>query len=165
MKMPDVNILVYAHRKDESVHEFYREWLERLVNSGAPFGLSALVGVAFVRIVTNPRFHNDPTPLAVAIETVDRLREAPGCRWLLPGARHWEITATLCRKTRAAGKQVADAQHAALAMEHGCQWVTRDDDFAGFSPYGLDWEYLLPKGDGGPEADGTRGAVESPTRL
>ena len=148
MRMPDVNVLVYAHRRDESVHEFYRDWLDSLVNSGVPFGLSALVGVAFVRIVTNPRFHDDPTPLSVALATVDRLCEAPGCRWLLPGVRHWEITASLCRKTGATGKQVADAQHAAVAIEHGCQWVTRDDDFAGFAPYGLDWEYLLPGGHG-----------------
>ena len=144
MKLPDVNVLVYAHRKDETDHDFYRAWLENLVNSGAPFGLSALVGVAFVRIITNSRFHNDPTPLAVATEPVDRLREVSGCRWLLPGARHWEITAMLCRKTGATGKQVADAQHAAVAIEHGCQWVTRDDDFASFSPHGLDWEHLLP---------------------
>lgn len=143
--MPDVNILVYAHRKDESVHEFYRDWLENLVNSAAPFGLSALVGVAFVRIVTNRRFHDDPTPLSVALETVDRLREAPGCRWLLPGDRHWEITTTLCRRTSATGKHVADAQHAALAIEHGCQWVTRDEDFASFARYGLDWEHLRPE--------------------
>jgi toxin-antitoxin system PIN domain toxin len=145
MKTPDVNILVYAHREDEADHDFYRAWLEHLVNSGVPFGLSALVGVAFVRIVTNPRFHNDPTPLSTAIEVVERLRGAPGCRWLLPGTRHWEITSMLSRKTGATGKQVADSQHAAVAIEHGCQWITRDDDFASFHPHGLDWEHLLPK--------------------
>jgi toxin-antitoxin system PIN domain toxin len=144
MKMPDVNILVYAHRRDEISHEFYRDWLEKLVNSSTPFGLSALVGVAFVRIVTHPRFHPDPTPLSTAVAVVDRLREAPGCRWLLPGERHWEITAMLCRQTRAGGKRVADAQHAAVAMEHGCRWVTRDDDFAAFGPHGLEWEHLVP---------------------
>ena len=145
MKMPDVNILVYAHRKDECDHEFYRDWVERLANAAAPFGMSALVGIAFVRIVTNPRFHEDPTPLSTALEVIERLREAPTCRWLLPGDRHWAITATLCRKTAALGKQVADAQHAALAIEHGCQWVTRDDDFASFAPHGLDWAHLVPR--------------------
>jgi len=144
MKMPDVNVLVYAHREDEATHAFYRGWLEDLVSSGLPFGLSALVAAAFVRVVTHPRFHAHPTPLSVALATVEQLREVPGCRWLLPGVRHWEITALLCRKTRATGKQVADAQHAALAIEHGCQWVTRDDDFADFAPHGLEWEHLLP---------------------
>lgn len=145
MKMPDVNVLVYAHRQDESAHEFYRDWLNQLVNSDAPFGLSALVALAFVRIVTHPRARQDPTPLSVALETVERLRETPACRWLLPGARHWELTAMLCRKTGATGKQVADAQHAAVAIEHGCCWVTRDDDFAGFAPHGLEWEHLVPE--------------------
>ena len=144
--MPDVNILVYAHREDEAVHEFYRHWLEGLVNSGEPFGFSALVGVAFVRIVTHPSFHNDPTPVAGALEVVDRLRQAPGCRWLLPGDRHWELTASLCRRTGAAGERVADAQHAAMAIEHGCQWTTRDRDFAAFAPFGLDWLHLAPSG-------------------
>lgn len=142
--MPDVNILVYAHRKDECAHEFYRDWLESLANSAAPFGLSALVAVAFVRIVTNPRFHDDPTPLSVAVETINQLREVPGCRWLLPGERHWDLTEKLCLKTGAAAKRVADAQHAAVAIEHDCQWVTRDGDFADFSAHGLDWEQLVP---------------------
>lgn len=38
--MPDVNILVYAHRQEEETHRFYREWLESLVNDRAPFALS-----------------------------------------------------------------------------------------------------------------------------
>lgn len=142
--MPDVNILIYAHRKDEPAHEFYRNWLEGLVNSGLPFGLSALTAVAFVRIVTHPRFHNTPSPIGTALEVIERLREAPGCRWLLPGDRHWELTTGLCRKTAVSGKRVADAQHAAVAIEHGCRWVTRDDDFALFAPYGLEWELLEP---------------------
>ncbi len=144
MKMPDVNVLVYAHRRDEVVHDFYREWLENLVNCGTPFAISSLVAVAFVRIVTHRGFHQDPTPLSVAIEAIDRLRSAPNCRWLLPGGRHWEITALFCRKIEATGKSVADAQHAALAVEHGCRWVTRDEDFAHFAPHGLDWENLRP---------------------
>ena len=144
MRMPDVNILVYAHRRDEPTHEFYRGWLEGLVNSEAPFALSALVAVAFVRIVTHPRFHEAPTPLPVALEVINRLREAPGFRWQLPGERHWEIVSSLCRKTKSAGKLVADAQHAALAIEHGCRWVTRDVDFAKFESHGLEWEHLDP---------------------
>jgi len=144
MRMPDVNILIYAHRLDEPAHGFYRDWLEGVVNSGVPFGLSALVAVAFVRIVTHPRFHEAPTPLPTALEAIDRLREAPGCRWELPGERHWEILSSLCRKTNLAGKQVADAQHAALAIEHGYRWVTRDADFAWFESHGLEWEHLEP---------------------
>jgi len=144
MIMPDVNVLIYAHRTDEPAHLFYREWLERVANSGLPFGLSALTAVAFVRIVTHPRFHNAPTPLTSALEVMDRLRENEGCRWLLPGERHWELTTALCRKTGVTGKSIADAQHAAVAIEHGCRWITRDADFAQFERHGLQWELLEP---------------------
>jgi predicted nucleic acid-binding protein len=33
---------------------------------------------------------------------------------------------------RARGKLVADAYHAALAIEHGCEFITADADFARF---------------------------------
>ena len=144
MKMPDVNIIVYAHRRDQDNHSFFRERLERLVNSESPFGLSALVSVAFIRIVTHSRFPNSPTPLPVALTVIDQLCASPNCRWILPGERHWELTRRLCERTGAAGKLVADAQHAAVAVEHGCRWLTRDDDFAKFEPYGLEWEHLVP---------------------
>lgn len=36
-----------------------------------------------------------------------------------------------------AGPVVADAYHAALAVEHDCDWVTNDADFARFP--GLRW--------------------------
>lgn len=144
MRAPDVNILVYAHRHDEPAHGFYHAWLRELVESGAPFGLSGLVAVAFVRIVTHPRFHDDPTPLTTACEVIDKLAEAPGCRWLAPRERHWMLTRKLCLETGSTGKRVADAQHAALSIEHGCRWVTRDDDFAVFQKHGLEWEHLVP---------------------
>ena len=35
MLLPDVNVLVYAHRQDAPEHERYREWLEQLINGDA----------------------------------------------------------------------------------------------------------------------------------
>ena len=144
MKMPDVNVWIYAHRREDPSHAFYRSWIEDLLNATSPFGLSALVASAFVRIVTHPRFSPEPTPLFEALETIDHIRRCPGCRWLLPGDRHWEIISDLCRRTGVTGKSVADAQHAAIAIENGCQWVTRDLDFAKFEPLGLEWVHLEP---------------------
>lgn len=66
MQMPDVNILVYAHRREDPSHEFYRAWVEHLANGSEPFALSALVAVAFVRIVTHPRFSVPPHPASGA---------------------------------------------------------------------------------------------------
>ena len=141
--MPDANVLVYAHRADETWHEAYRGWLDRTVNGQEPFVLSVLVAVGFVRVVTNARIYADPTPLSVAFAAVERLMEHPRCRIASPGVGHIEQVARLCRAVGATGKHVADAQHAAVAMAEGATWVTRDDDFARFEHHGLRWQHLV----------------------
>lgn len=142
MLMPDVNVLVYAHRADEAVHEAYGEWLHRLVDGPAPFALSVLVAAGFLRIVTSARVYADPTPPSVAVAAIEQLASHPRCRIVAPGERHLADLAALCRAVGASGKAVADAQHAALAMAEGCTWVTRDADFARFAPHGLRWQHL-----------------------
>jgi len=47
----------------------------------------------------------------------------------------------LCRRTHARGDLIADAQHAALALEHGSEWVSFDRDFARFPD--LRWRHPL----------------------
>lgn len=142
MWMPDVNVLVYAHRGDESTNPFYKEWMERLVDSPEPFALSVLVAVGFIRIVTNPRMYAEPTPVPLALGIIDTLVSRRSCRLIPPGPRHWPLTRDLCAGASASGKLVADAQHAALAIEHGCTWATRDRDFERFVPFGLRWHHL-----------------------
>ncbi|HVO22597.1 MAG TPA: TA system VapC family ribonuclease toxin [Candidatus Margulisiibacteriota bacterium] len=143
MLMPDVNVLVYAHRADETVHQAYKRWLTDLVNDRQPFALSVLVAVGFVRIVTNARIYPRATPLSTALAVIDQMVTHPRCRVVNPSGQHWQQVADLCRRTKAAGKLVADAQHAAIAIAEGCTWVTRDADFASFAPHGLRWEHLL----------------------
>lgn len=142
MRMPDVNVLIYAHRADDPAHDYYRRWLERLATGPEPFALSLEVAVAFVRIVTHSRYPTGPTPLPQALAAIESLRQVPGCRLLVAGERHWELFRRLCEAVGARGKSVADARHAALAVEHGCTWVTRDADFLGFAPSGLRLELL-----------------------
>ena len=143
MLMPDVNVLVYAHRQDEAWHEPYAAWLKRLVDGPEPFALSVLVAVGFVRIVTNQRIYADPTPLPVALAAIEQMGGHPRCRLAVPGATHLEQVVRLCRAVAATGKLVADAQHAALAMGEGSTWVSRDGDFARFEPHGLRWQHLV----------------------
>lgn len=42
MILPDVNVLVYAYRKDVDDHPRFRDWIHRVVNSGQPYGMSEL---------------------------------------------------------------------------------------------------------------------------
>lgn len=145
MRMPDVNVLIYAHRADDPAHDFYRPWLERLAAGPEPFALSLEVATAFVRIVTHARYPSGPTPLLQALGVIEALRHASGCRLLAAGDRHWGLFRSLCETARATGKRVGDARHAALALEHGCTWVTRDADFQDFVPAGLRLELLMPE--------------------
>lgn len=54
MQLPDVNVLICAHREDAPEHERYAAWLQRLTTSDEPFALSDVVLSSFLRIVTNP---------------------------------------------------------------------------------------------------------------
>jgi uncharacterized protein len=143
MLMPDVNILVYAHREDEARHRAYAAWLHELVDGPEPFSLSVLVAIGFVGIVTNPRIYADPTPLPIALAVVEQLAGHPRCRLASPPPSHLDGVIRLCRASSATGKLVADAQHAALAIAEGCTWVTRDADYKRFEPYGLRWQHLV----------------------
>jgi uncharacterized protein len=143
MLMPDVNILVYAHREDEKCHEPYAQWLKSVVDGPEPFALSVLVAIGFIRIVTNRRIYNDPTPLPVALAFIEQLTSHPRCRTATPSQPHLGEVIRLCRAASTRGKLVADAQHAALAISEGCVWVTRDGDFGQFAPHGLRWEHLV----------------------
>lgn len=75
-----------------------------------------------------------PTPLPTAIEFVEALRSQPTFAAVAPGPRHWKIFTDLCSNSGARGNLVADAYHAALAIEWGCEWVTADGDYHRFQP-------------------------------
>jgi toxin-antitoxin system PIN domain toxin len=137
----DVNVLLNAHRSGQEHHRVARELLETTVNAIAPFGVSELVLSAFVRVATNPRAFAVPTPLEDAFRFTDRILQRSNARIVRPGERHWSIFESLCRRTQARGALVADAHHAALALEHGCEWVTFDRDFAKFPE--LRWRHPL----------------------
>jgi len=129
----DVNVLIYAFREESQDHASYREWLEELVASGNDFAVSGLVFSSFLRLVTNAQIFRPGTPRAKAIAFVETLREQPGFVRVEPGPRHWDIFLQLCEATDASGHLVADAYLAAIAVEHGCEWITADRDFTRFA--------------------------------
>lgn len=142
MLVPDVNILIYSHVEESTPeHADYADWLTRLATGPEPFALSVLVLTAFVRIVTNKRIFNPPVILDTAFAFVGSLIERPMARVIAPGPDHMDILERLCRSASATGKLVADAQHAAVAIEHGCTLVSTDGDFARFPE--LRWQHPL----------------------
>jgi toxin-antitoxin system PIN domain toxin len=141
MQMPDVNILVYAHREETPNHARYAAWLTQLAQGPAPFALSELVLHGFVRIVMNRRVFDPPSTQAQAFRFLDALLDRPGCCLIRPGSDHWVIFRGLCAEGNLTGNIVTDAAHAAVAIESACEWVTADTDFARFGPQ-LRWKHL-----------------------
>jgi uncharacterized protein len=139
--VPDVNVLIYAHRAESPDHPRYAEWLRSMAEGDEPYGLSDLACSGFVRIVTNPKIWEEATSVDDAFAFVGALRNRSQARTLTHGTASWEIFARLCTAARARGKLVADAYLAALAIEHGCELVTADGDFARFA--GLRWCHPL----------------------
>jgi toxin-antitoxin system PIN domain toxin len=135
--LPDVNVLVLAHRADQDDHAALRAWLETEVNSDRPFALADIAVSGFLRIVTNPRIYHRPTALDTALAFVDGLVEQPTCLPVAAGARHWTILRGLLRDADARGNLVPDAHLAAIAIEHGATVATRDRGFARFP--GVRW--------------------------
>lgn len=139
--LPDVNVLVYAHREDAPHHKPCRDWLETLVNGPESFAFSELVLSGFLRVVTHPKVFARPSPLADALTFAEQLRSQPNAVAIAPGQRHWTIFQTLCVDAGTKGNLVADAYLAAMAIEAGCEWVTTDRDFSRFK--GLRWRHPL----------------------
>lgn len=132
MLVPDVNVLVYAHRPESPRHEEYLAWLSELLAGPEPVGMSELVLSGFIRVVTHHRVFREPTPTRTALAFCDAVLASPSVVPLRPGPRHWALFSSLCTGGDARGNLVPDAYHAALAMEHGATWVTTDKGFARF---------------------------------
>ena len=154
MKMPDVNVLVYADRRDEPVHEFYRDWLDSLGTRGCLSDCRRWS--AWLRSHRyEPALPRRSDALSVALGTVDRLCEAPGCRWLLPEFATGKSPPRSAgrRAPRASRSRMPDTRHwpSSTAVSGSREMMTSH----GFAPYGLDWEPLLP-GAGRPAGEGAR---------
>ncbi len=127
-----MNVLVLAHRSEQSEHGGVRTWLDEQVNSDQPFGLADLAVAGFIRIVTNPRIFDRPTPLPRALDAVDNLVGQPTHVPMAAGPRHWTIFRRLLKDADARGNVVPDAHLAAIALENGATIATRDRGFARF---------------------------------
>ncbi len=139
--LPDVNVLVYAHREDADNHLKYRAWLEALLNGDAAYGVCSVVLSGFLRVATHPKVFRSPSTINQAIAFAEQIRSRPNAVPVEPGPRHWGIFRRLCVDHGVRGNLVPDAYLAALAIESGCEWVSADRDFNRFQE--LRWRHPL----------------------
>jgi len=138
--LPDVNVLVYAFRCDSEEHDVYRSWLEGVINGATTYGVSPQVLASVIQITTHLRVYKRPSRLSDALAFASVIRDQPQCQIIEPGPRHWSIFTALCQSSHTYGNLVQHAWLAALAIEHGCEWITNDRDYARFE--GLQWRTL-----------------------
>lgn len=130
MVLVDVNVLVGAMRSDAPRHAIMRTALESLRASPEPFALCDPVLSGALRILTHPRVFRPPTPTPDALQFLQVLRASPNALVLAPGPRHWALFLALVAQAPTAGNLVSDAWIGALAIEHGCEVLSDDADFA-----------------------------------
>ena len=137
----DTNVLVYAHRAETALHQAATRKLVELAAGRGLWGLPVFCAGEFIRVVTHRRVFNPPSTLEEAIQFLERVVAAPGCRILRPEAGFFELLTTVAREADARGNLAFDAQIAALCREHGVSTLlTNDRDFARFE--GLRLRYL-----------------------
>jgi len=141
MRLLDVNVLISAHRREAERHKDYRAFVDSLVHGDEAYAVSDFVVNGFVRVVTNQRIWGPPTPLEEALRFGAAVRDQSQAVVISPGERFWGIFTRICRQVDAKAKLVPDAYLAALAIEHGCEFITSDRDFARFP--GLRWRHPL----------------------
>ena len=132
MILVDANLLLYAEDSRSPFHAAARKWWDAQLSGSSPICLCWPVLCAFLRIATNHRIYERPLTLDEAIHRVQSWLDQPTVRVVYPTERHWQFFRELLSLGKATANLVADAHLAALAMEHGCQLISTDADFARF---------------------------------
>jgi uncharacterized protein len=137
----DANLLIYAFDTGSPHHSATRPWLDERLSGPSPVGLPWESLLAFLRIVTNPRFYSSAVSTARAWQTV-REWLANDATWIpLPTERHAEILDQLLSGAGVRANLVPYAHLAALALSHGLTLCSADAGFARFP--GLRWSNPL----------------------
>lgn len=137
MLLPDLTVLLAAHRSDSPMHVRCRDWLRAAFAGDEAFGICHPVLIGLIRILTHPRVFRPPDTHDQAFAFVSSLVTHPNALLLNPGRDHLTLFEELCRRADARGDLVTDAYLAALAIETGALLVSADRDFAQFP--GLRW--------------------------
>ncbi len=140
MKLPDVNVLLYAVNEASDDHTEARRWLEKAFTSGKGVGFAWAALLGFVRLSTRRAILPNPLPVEDALAVISDWITTPRSSILNPTERHGSILSRLLVAAGTAGNLTTDAHLAALAIEHGATVVSFDRDFERFA--GLDFELL-----------------------
>ncbi len=120
-------------RDDHPHHVTARRWFTDLLARQDAFSVPWLVWWSFLRLSTNRRVFKTVTPTHEALKFISAVCAQPNHVAVNPGSRHFQCLQIVCENAEASGDLVPDAVLAAIAVEHGCEVVSFDRDFARFS--------------------------------
>jgi toxin-antitoxin system PIN domain toxin len=137
VKLPDVNLLLYAYDSRSPRHAPARQWLEQVLSGAETVGLAWNVLLAFIRLSTRSAVVEHPYEVTEAIGLVESWIAQPCATVVDPTERHASVLRELLAPLGAGGNLSSDAHLAALAIEHGATLCSCDTDFSRFA--GLRW--------------------------
>jgi toxin-antitoxin system PIN domain toxin len=137
VKLPDLNLLLYAIDEASPRHQRARAWLEEILSGTEPVAFAWTVLLGFIRLSTNPAAFERPLEVDEALDYVDDWLSQPVSTVIHPTDDHAAALRRLLGPLWSAGNLTTDAHLAALAMEHGAELHSSDADFSRFD--GLRW--------------------------
>jgi len=140
--IPDINLLVYAYNLDAPDHDAASVWWKQLMEGFQPVGLSWVVCLGFLRLMTNRKILETPLESNEALDHIQSWLARPQVQILQPGPRHIQILNSFSQHRLLSSALVTDAHLAALAIETQSELHSNDTDFARFP--GLRWHNPLP---------------------
>jgi uncharacterized protein len=138
VKLPDVNLFVYAYDASAPQHEPAKEWLEDALSGTETVALAWVALIGFVRLTTSRQRFGYPWSVEQALDVVDSWLAQPVATVIHPTSRHAVVLRDLLAPLGTGGNLTTDAHLAALAIEHGATLCSHDNDFSRFA--GLRWE-------------------------
>jgi toxin-antitoxin system PIN domain toxin len=141
MIFPDIDILIYAYDGTSKHHAAAQRWWEDRLNGSQMIGLSWVVVLGFIRLLTNPRIFQNPFPPPEILAIVEGWLGQPHVRIIHPPDTHFNTLAQCIKHLGTAGNLTTDAHLAAIAIERGLVLHTTDTDFTRFP--GLKWRNPL----------------------
>jgi len=128
----DVNVLVYATRREFDRHEVAREWLRDALVGYEPVAVSDEVLAGTVRLLTHHRVLRTPLTGDQALDLCRAVRDAPAVVLPAPSSRRWAVFERLVADLGLRANDVPDALLAATALDLGARVATFDRGFRRF---------------------------------
>jgi toxin-antitoxin system PIN domain toxin len=137
----DANLLIYAVNRDAPQHGPAKAWLEQALSGKDTIGIPWSVVLAFLRLTTRPGLFRRSLSVVTALDLIGSWLEKESVTLVHPGPKHYQVLRDLLLECGTGGNLTSDAQLAALAIEHGAQLCSADQDFSRFPR--LDWHNPL----------------------